>query len=70
MGGWNRRRSRPLFPSVLPPRLKPLFHFLERGGPVFAEELGERSVLEEFSCGLAARAVVGLALAVHNTLDG
>src|SRR5215831_1275274 len=46
-----------------------VFEFVERAGPVFAEEAAEGAVGEEFAAGLAARAIVGFVGSVADALD-
>jgi hypothetical protein len=46
------------------------FEFVERAGPVCAEEARQASVREDFSVGLAVGAVIGFVVGVADPLDG
>src|SRR5215468_7770017 len=45
------------------------FELVEAAGPVGAQEAGQGAIGEEFSAGLAARAVVGFVVGVTNALN-
>jgi hypothetical protein len=45
------------------------FEFIECAGPVGFQEAGEASICQDFSAGLAFRAVVGFVVGVADALD-
>src|SRR5258708_8826654 len=47
----------------------PLFQLFQRARPIVLEQLGQGTIREQLSTGLASRAVVGFVLGVHNPLN-